>query len=106
MKTTGCKIFGARMGLGPWILEAAREARWWSSAPCTSCPWGAVAFFGILVFCTGIICGICGTLLVVSAQCRRFLTLLLGLVANCLGGGVQPGPQSLAVRLSQYRRDL
>ncbi len=105
MNTTGCKIFGARMGLGPWILEVAREARWWGATSCSSCPWGALAFLALLVFLSGAAVGICGTLLVVSVQCRRALTLLLSFAANCLGAGIQPTPPSLSVRLSQYRRD-
>lgn len=76
-----------------------REARFWLGG--SSCPWGAIAGFSLLIFWCGVLTGLAIGACIFSSGCRAIL-LVIGraLLAHC-GAGVAGSAES---RLAQYRR--
>ena len=89
------------MSLALWLPEVFRELRFWT-ATSAGCPWGSIAFVGLLF---GGICWACGFLvatLVFSHQCRRVVLHL----ARALCAALEPrvGALDLRGRLAQYHQ--
>lgn len=90
-----------RMHLSTVVPELLREARWWFGTA-SSCPWGALAFSGLVLaawcFTFGFVVGaIC-----FNSYCRRWL---LQLARACIIGleGEQGPVVDLRHRLARYR---
>ena len=105
MVSLAASSFWDRMSLSGWVLELARELRWWNSSSCVGCPWGAIALGLLIAWCLGCCLGAFIALTFTSNTCRQILVGIL----RCLVSAAGPAPfapQPIGARLAQYRRDL
>ena len=86
-------------------LELAREFRFWGTASCAGCPWGAIALVIVCAFGCGIFIGFCVALAFVSTHCRQGLVVVLRGLASVIGAGLVPPAPRAGARLAEYRRD-
>ena len=90
-----------RMSLALWLPEVFRELRFWTSAS-SGCPWGALAFVGLLLICICWTFGFFTATLIFSHHCRRVVLHL----ARALCAALEPrvGALDLRGRLAQYQQ--
>ena len=90
-----------RMHLSTVVPEVLREARWWFSTS-SSCPWGALAFAGVVLAAWCFTFGFVAGAVCFNSYCRRWL---LQLARACIIGleGDQGPVVDLRHRLARYR---
>ena len=69
--------FKLQMVVPWWLLDLFREVRFLFTAP-TTCPWGAIGLFLIVLCCCSCLAGICIGAFAFSVQCRKFASGLVG----------------------------
>ena len=70
--------FKLQMVVPWWLPDLFREVRFLFTAP-TTCPWGAIGLFLIVLCCCSCLAGICIGAFAFSVQCRKFASGLVRL---------------------------